>query len=56
MKLLNEKFSRAAFRNLQNRQILHIATHGAFVPEQWDGSYLVLGTKQPLFAYEIAKD
>jgi CHAT domain-containing protein len=46
---LNQKFDYRALRdNLKNRQILHIATHGVFVPGQQDNSYLVLGTGEKL--------
>jgi CHAT domain-containing protein/cytochrome c-type biogenesis protein CcmH/NrfG len=48
-KLLNQKFDYRALRdNLKNRKILHIATHGVFVPGRQDDSYLVLGTGEKL--------
>lgn len=51
--LLDEKFDRSAFNNLNDRQILHIATHGKFLPDSWDSSFLVLGTGEALRIREI---
>lgn len=46
---LNEAFDYRALRNnLRNHQILHIATHGEFVPGRHTDSYLVLGTGEYL--------
>lgn len=52
---LNGEFDDDAFRQLLDRQILHIATHGEFVPIRYDLSYLMLGTKQPLRISEIQR-
>jgi len=53
--LLNSEFDDESFRQLLDRQILHIATHGEFVPIRYDLSYLMLGTKQPLRISEIQR-
>jgi CHAT domain-containing protein len=46
---LNAEFDYRALRdNLQGHNILHIATHGVFVPGKQDDSYLVLGTGEKL--------
>lgn len=45
LKMLNDKFNRESFQQLPGYQILHIATHGVFVPESWNQSFLVLGDK-----------
>ncbi|BAY27832.1 hypothetical protein NIES2100_76580 [Calothrix sp. NIES-2100] len=46
---LNQKFDYRALRdNLKGHNILHIATHGVFVPGRQDDSYLVLGTGEKL--------
>lgn len=44
LELLNQAFDRKALRdNLTNHRILHIATHGEFVPGNAYASYLLLG-------------
>jgi CHAT domain-containing protein/Tfp pilus assembly protein PilF len=45
---LNREFDEWVFEDLLDRHILHIATHGEFVPARNDLSYLMLGTQQPL--------
>ena len=53
---LDEAFSKAALRdNLWGHQVLHIATHGTFVPGEQDASYLVLGDGTPLPIREIRR-
>ncbi|MCG8363502.1 MAG: CHAT domain-containing protein [Pseudanabaenales cyanobacterium] len=46
--LLNKDFDDSAFKTLKidDRQILHIATHGLFVPTNLDSSFLMLGTRK----------
>lgn len=52
--LLNQAFDLTALANLPPRyQILHIATHGQFIPASLDQSYLLLGTKKPLRISQI---
>ncbi|MEM9505659.1 MAG: CHAT domain-containing protein, partial [Cyanobacteria bacterium P01_E01_bin.43] len=55
LKLLNQDFDDGAFFNLKidGHQILHIATHGMFVPTNLDASFLMLGTKQDWRISEI---
>lgn len=51
---LNENFTLAAIENnLRDSRIVHIATHGAFVPGLPDQSYLVLGDGQKLTIPQI---
>lgn len=50
---LNQTFDRNAFNNLIDYRILHIATHGKFVPGQPEDSFLVLGNGDPLHIPEI---
>ncbi|BAY64864.1 hypothetical protein NIES22_49640 [Calothrix brevissima NIES-22] len=46
---LNKEFDYRTLRdNLKGYNILHIATHGVFVPGRQDDSYLVLGTGEKL--------
>ncbi|MDZ7958609.1 MAG: CHAT domain-containing protein [Aulosira sp. DedQUE10] len=46
---LNQAFDYRTLRdNLKGHNILHIATHGVFVPGKQDDSYLVLGTGEKL--------
>jgi CHAT domain-containing protein len=53
--LLNQDFDGDAFFSLKidGHQILHIATHGMFVPTNLYSSYLMLGTKQDWRISEI---
>jgi CHAT domain-containing protein len=52
---LNRDFDFRALRNnLSGHQLLHIATHGEFVPGSPDASYLLLGTGEKLAIPEIA--
>ncbi|MEM6434697.1 MAG: tetratricopeptide repeat protein [Cyanobacteria bacterium P01_D01_bin.115] len=46
--LLNQDFDESAFYRLKidGHQILHIATHGVFVPTNLYSSYLMLGTRE----------
>jgi CHAT domain-containing protein len=56
---LNQQFDYRALRdNLKGRKILHIATHGVFVPGRQNESYLVLGTgeKLPISKIENLED
>jgi CHAT domain-containing protein len=54
LKLLNQAFDRKALRdNLAGRQILHIATHGKFVPGNSYDSFLLLGNGEKLPIPEI---
>ncbi|MBL1177966.1 CHAT domain-containing protein, partial [Pantanalinema sp. GBBB05] len=49
MELLNQAFNFRALRdNLLGHRILHIATHGAFLPGRPEDSYLVLGNNEKL--------
>ncbi|MBW4520894.1 MAG: tetratricopeptide repeat protein [Scytolyngbya sp. HA4215-MV1] len=48
LKLLNQAFTPDAFKKLIDYRILHIATHGQFVPGNPEDSFLVLGNGQPL--------
>ena len=51
---LNSAFDFRALRdNLANNKILHLATHGVFVPDIKDGSYLLLGNGNKLGIPEI---
>lgn len=51
---LNSQFDWRTLRDrLQGQQLLHIATHGEFVPGRRDESYLVLGTGERLPIPEI---
>ena len=53
-KFLNRAFDFFALRdNLVNHQILHIATHGKFVPGRASKSYLLLGTGEKLSIPDI---
>ncbi|NJL09548.1 MAG: CHAT domain-containing protein [Calothrix sp. SM1_7_51] len=53
---LNKNFDYTALRdNLRGHNILHIATHGEFVPGRQDDSFLVLGTGKKLPIPEIEK-
>jgi CHAT domain-containing protein/Tfp pilus assembly protein PilF len=54
LKLLNQAFDRKALRdNLAGHQILHIATHGKFVPGNSYDSFLLLGNGEKLPIPEI---
>ena len=56
LELLNQQFDlRSLQKNLFGHTILHIATHGAFVREQADASYILLGTGQKLPISTIKK-
>jgi CHAT domain-containing protein len=56
LQLLNQSFNRQALRdNLASHLILHIATHGKFVPNNAYASYLLLGDGQELPIPEIQK-
>ncbi len=48
LKLLNQDFTTEAFKKLIDYRIVHIATHGQFVPGNPENSFLVLGNGQPL--------
>jgi CHAT domain-containing protein len=49
LELLNQKFDLLSLQKyLSSHTILHIATHGAFVRDQADASYILLGTGQKL--------
>ena len=49
LELLNQNFDRKALRdNLANYKILHIATHGEFVPGNAYDSYLLLGNGEKI--------
>jgi CHAT domain-containing protein len=62
-KFLDDEFSRQTLeQNIQNYTVLHIATHGAFVPSDPAASYLLLGKAStfgegsaPSFRYPIAQ-
>lgn len=46
---MNEKFTFDTLRrNVRSSRILHIATHAEFVPTRQGGSFLLLGTGEPL--------
>lgn len=54
--LLNQEFHRKSIRNnLRNHNILHIATHGKFVPGDNKKSYLMLGDGEKYPIPEIEK-
>ncbi|HEY9762978.1 MAG TPA: CHAT domain-containing protein [Trichocoleus sp.] len=54
LEFLNQDFTLTALeRHLRESQIVHIATHGAFVPGQVEQSYLVLGDGQRLTISQI---
>ncbi|WP_413470357.1 CHAT domain-containing protein [[Phormidium] sp. LEGE 05292] len=56
LELLNQSFDFKALRdNLPGRNILHIATHGKFVPGSPDASYLLLGNGAKLTISDIQK-
>lgn len=49
LELLNQAFNFRSLRdNLVGHRILHIATHGAFIPGRPEDSYLVLGNNEKL--------
>ena len=49
LKLFNQDFTEQSLRdNISGRRILHIATHGSFVPGNPEDSFLVLGNGQKL--------
>lgn len=49
LELLDDEFTYLSLRNnLKDRKILHIATHGDFVPGNQNSSYLVLGNGEKL--------
>ena len=49
LELLDDEFTYLSLRdNLRGRKILHIATHGDFVPGSQNASYLVLGNGEKL--------
>jgi CHAT domain-containing protein len=54
LELLNQAFTLDALRsNLHDRKILHIATHGAFVPEDPKASFLLLGDGKKYPIYQV---
>lgn len=54
LELIDQQFSWSALRdNLDGKKILHIATHGAFVPNDPEASFLLLGTGKKLPISEI---
>jgi CHAT domain-containing protein len=54
LEFLNEAFDFRALRdNLTGRQILHVATHGQFVPGRQEDSYLVSGKGEKLTIAQI---
>lgn len=54
LEFLNQGFTLTALeQHLRDSQIVHIATHGAFVPGRVEQSYLVLGDGQPLTISQI---
>ncbi|MGI0485838.1 CHAT domain-containing protein [Pantanalinema rosaneae CENA516] len=54
LQFLNHTFSFEALRNnLYGRSIVHIATHGKFVPGRAEDSYLLLGTGEKLAIPQI---
>ncbi|MGA9377530.1 MAG: CHAT domain-containing protein [Phormidium sp.] len=56
LQFLNQTFDFKALRdNLPRRNILHIATHGKFVPGSPDASYLLLGNGTKLTIPDIQK-
>lgn len=56
LEFLNQTFDFKALRdNLTGRNILHIATHGKFVPGSPDASYLLLGNGTKLTIPDIQK-
>ena len=59
LQLLNQQFDFLSLqKNIYGHNILHIATHGAFVRDQPDASYILLGTgkKLPIPDIEQLKD
>ncbi|NEQ65428.1 MAG: tetratricopeptide repeat protein [Symploca sp. SIO2D2] len=53
---LNQEFNLKALRkNLRGRQILHLATHGEFVPGRPKESYILLGTGEKLAIADISR-
>jgi CHAT domain-containing protein len=50
---LNQSFDKAALNAAMGHSVLHIATHGLFVPTSLYESFLVLGNKQPWRISEI---
>ncbi|MDX2231429.1 MAG: CHAT domain-containing protein [Leptolyngbyaceae cyanobacterium bins.349] len=49
LKRLNQEFDWLTLqKNLYGHKILHLATHGKFVPGSFEASYLLLGTGKPL--------
>lgn len=53
-KFLDQAFTFSTLRdNLYGSQILHLATHGVFVPDQPNQSYILLGTGEKLDIAEI---
>jgi CHAT domain-containing protein/Tfp pilus assembly protein PilF len=55
LEFLNKDFDWRSLRdNLLGHQLLHIATHGEFVPGSPDASYLLLGTGEKLAIPKIA--
>lgn len=54
LKFLNQEFDFNTIQNnLNDRNILHIATHGEFVPGSVEASYLLLGTGEKLAIPQI---
>ena len=54
LEFLNETFDFRALRdNLTGRKILHVATHGQFVPGRQEDSYLLLGKGEKLTIAQI---
>ena len=54
LELLNQAFTLNSLRgNLRDRRILHIATHGAFIPEDPKASFLLLGDGKKYPIYQV---
>ena len=59
LEFLNQAFTLDALQNnLRDRKILHIATHGAFVPKNPKESYLLLGNgdKYPIYQIQFLRN
>jgi CHAT domain-containing protein/tetratricopeptide (TPR) repeat protein len=54
-KYLNQNFTLSAFKDLIDYRVLHIATHGQFVSEDPEQSFLLLGNGKPLKVSDIRK-
>ncbi|MCC5603810.1 CHAT domain-containing protein [Nostoc favosum] len=54
LEYLNNAFDFTTLRdNLRGHKILHLATHGKFVPDKKDESFLVSGNYEPIELYKI---